>query len=95
MAEGNVVKTGAGTLVFATTNSVVRGEFRVVGGSLAVSDDIFAAADVAWVPILRASSTEGVAAALPDRLRCRIRETENGLVAVEIRQVKGSVLLIL
>ena len=95
IGDGNVVKAGAGTLAFTTTNSVIKGEFRVIGGSIAVSDDIFAAADSAWVPILRASSTEGIAAALPNQLRCRIRETEDGLVAVEIRQVKGSVLLIL
>ena len=95
VGDGNVVKAGAGTLLLATTNSVIKGAFRVAGGDVAVSDDIFAAADGAWTPILRASSAEGVAAALPKQLKCRVRETEDGLVAVEIRQVKGSVLIIL
>ena len=70
-------KGGAGTLAFATTNSVVRGAFRVDGGTIDVSDEMFEAAANACLPIIKASDVDGVAAALSDRLMYSLREADD------------------
>ena len=93
MGEGSVVKTGAGTLSFATTNSVIAGVFRVEEGAVNISGAVSAAAERGWTRILSAGSLEGVLEALPARLKSRI--VENGdLRSLEVRAERHTVFML-
>ncbi len=93
MGEGSVVKTGAGTLSFATTNSVISGVFRVEEGTVNISGAVSAAAERGWTRILSAGSLEGVQEALPARLKSRI--VENGdLRSLEVRAERHTVFMV-
>ena len=94
VGEGNVVKAGAGTLLLATTNSVIGGSFRVTGGALAVSDEIFARAEKRWTTVMSAKSFEGVPAALPATLRSRVTAGEDGSARLQVRTYNGMTVII-
>ena len=89
VGEGNVVKTGAGTLLLATTNSVIGGSFSVTGGAIAVSDEIFARAEKRWTTVMSARSFEGVSEALPSTLRGRVTVGEGGSACLQVRTPVG------
>ena len=89
VGEGNVVKAGDGTLLLATTNIVIGGSFRVTGGTLAVSDEIFGFAEKGWTTLLSAKSFDGVAEALPETLKSRVTVGEDGCAHLKVRTPVG------
>ena len=88
---GNVVKTGAGTLVLATGDSQIEGSFAVAEGGLELDGALAAASG--WVRVLTAASFDGVEEALGSRYKCRFVEAGNGLTALEVKSVGGLILI--
>jgi len=93
-AEGDVVKAGAGTLAFATSETLIKGSFRLTGGEIALSGGLADAAKSAWVPVVAASSFEGLDAAMSPLYRRRVVAREDGLFQLEVREAVGAVLIL-
>ena len=93
MGEGSVVKTGAGTLSFVTTNSVVAGTFRVEEGAITLSGAASAAAERGWTRVVSAGALVGAQEALPPRFKSRIVESD-GLSILEVRSERHTVFMV-
>ena len=93
MGDGSVVKTGAGTLSFATTNSVVAGTFRVEEGSISLSGAAASAAEKGWTRVIAAGTLVGAQEALPPRFKSRIVESD-GMSILEVRSERHTVIML-
>jgi hypothetical protein len=93
MGEGSVVKTGAGTLSFVTTNSVVAGTFRVEEGAITLSGAASTAAERGWTRVISAGALVGAQEALPPRFKSRIVESD-GLSILEVRSERHTVFMV-
>ena len=93
MGDGSVVKTGAGTLSFATTNSVIAGTFRVEEGAISISGAASAAAERGWTRVIAAGTLVGAQEALPPRFKSRVVESD-GMSILEVRSEQHTVIMV-
>lgn len=90
---GSLVKRGAGTLCFATTDSRLGGTFTVAGGRVALEAALAERADREWVPLIAAASFSGLDEALPATLKTRYT-ADGGLLRCDVRAATGLMLLV-
>ena len=93
MGDGSIVKTGAGTLSFATTNSVIAGTFSVEEGSISLSGAAASVAEKGWTRVIAAGTLVGAQEALPPRFKSRIVESD-GMTILEVRSERHTVIMV-
>ena len=92
LAAGDLVKAGAGTLVFETTGNTVAERFTVEEGTLALGPSLAANAD--WTDVLTAKEIVLSDGCMADGFKMKIVVNDDGTATLQMKPKRGLVLLV-
>ena len=91
-AAGDLIKKGAGTLVFETTGNTVAERFTVEAGTLALGPTLGANMD--WTSVLTAKEFVGLDACKVDGFKMRVVVNGDGTASLQMKPKSGIMLIV-